>query len=129
MTAESPLPDLIEVCVTAPLDEWHLITSPYVETYWLPIVGPTPWVLARRLVLTGAVAGWGESVTHDTDVLGRMVGVRLGQLNKAIQRLNWFGLTHWGQVGGVPQLVARGAWPALPRRHFDRISDFLPAPY
>lgn len=129
MTNESPpsLPAFIEVVVCEPITGWHPIPSGYVETYWLPTVGPTPWAVARRMCLIGCAAGWGEVVSHSTDVLGRMVGVGVPQLAKAIERLNRFGLSCWLHIGGVPQLSLRGSWPELPRRHADRFSDFLPA--
>jgi hypothetical protein len=114
------------VVVTEPTTGWHPVASSYAETHWLPTIGPTPWVVARRLCLIGCGAGWGEVVQHSTEVLGRMVGVGVPHLAKAIDRLNRFGLSAWLVIGVVPLLSLRGAWPPLPRRHHDRFSDFLP---
>lgn len=126
-TSPTALPRVIEVIVIAPMTGWYPVPSGYAETHWLPTVGPTAWVVARRLCLLGCSAGWGEIVNHDTDVLGRMVGVGAGQLSNALGRLVRFGVASWIRPGEPQGLQLLGSWPPISRRQADRISDFIDA--
>ena len=129
MTPTSPpLPLVIEVVLQEPEVDWYDLTDIYVETYWLPAVGPTCWAVARRMFHVGVAAGYAELVEHETEILGRMVGVGVSQLSSALWRLTRFGLSDWLRIGDVPLLSLRSTWPPLPRRHADRFSDFLPVP-
>lgn len=128
MSPPSPtvLPTSVDVTLAQPIDGWYPVSGGYVETHWLPVVGPTAFVVARRLYLIGIVAGYGEVVSHLSEVLGRMCGVHQRPLANGVGRLNMFGLAHWITLGDPPLLSMRSTWPPLPRRHLDRFSDFLP---
>ena len=104
------------------------VHDPYVEMFWLPILGPTATWLLRRLA-----AGCQESpdgYAADMDQLARGLGVsftpgRHGPFMRALQRCEMFGAAR--QVARSPRIVleVRTMMPILSRRHLDRLPDGL----
>ncbi len=98
-------------------------TAPYVETYWLPVLGPTCIVTARRL-------SWlylAEDGPFDIDVevlsmtLG--LGARRGRntpMVKTLQRLRSFGVAHVN----IGSYVLHG-FPHLSARHLRRLPAWM----
>lgn len=85
---------------------WHEVKGPYVEHAWLPIVGPTALLLARRLYET---LGRG-SVELDVAELAADIGVGKSRLLGAFARLERFGLARVeGRI-----VILRGVWPDAP---------------
>ena len=78
-----------------PLLHGHGIDSAYVETVWLPVIGPTAWCMARHLrrrletAATNTVVLGFDATLHE---FGAAVGVKAPVAAKAIQRLARFGL-------------------------------------
>lgn len=82
--------------------------DPYVETYWVSAVGPTTYLLARRLLLEPQE--WSKA--HLAAAIG--VGYRGGQncpLERAMTRLVRFNLGTTEEETGV--LYVRPRWPRL----------------
>lgn len=87
--------------------------SAYAETFWLGIVGPTPFVLARRLV--SSQRPW------DKGLLAGCIGVGYkdgSMLERSLSRLSYFHL-----VAAIDQvLVVQSSWG----RVSPRLLRFLP---
>ena len=95
--------------------------SPYVETCWLPVLGPTATLLYRRL------GSWAESNPDgvDVDLVDLSVSLGLGEglgrnslIARALGRLARFDVASWRRE----QLAVRRALPLLPLRHHSRLS-------
>lgn len=80
----------------------HHVTSEYAETFWLPLVGPSVWCLARIFARqTG-------TVVYSTDLLGHVVGLHgSARLNRSLNRLCYFG---WGSVRVGDGVLVATAW-------------------
>lgn len=77
--------------------------GPYPEAYWLPHVGPSAFLVARRLLA--------DPGTWDKATLARAVGIgHRSTLEKALARLEGYRLAT--DSGGV--LHVRRYWPRLP---------------
>lgn len=104
------------------------VHDPYVETFWLPVLGPTATWLLRRLAAGLHENPEGYSV--DMEVLARGLGVafvpgRHGPFMRALHRCEMFGATR--RLASTPRLTleVRRMMPPLPRRHLDRLPDDL----
>jgi hypothetical protein len=101
----------------------HTVGSAYVETYWLPILGPSAIWAARRLVY------WlddHDSVDIPLDALGRSLGLGGGVANnspvvRTLARLVDFGMA---ATGGSAYAIRR-RFPPLPTRLVDRLPSYL----
>ncbi len=102
----------------------HDARSRYVETYWLPIAGPSSIWVARRLV------DWldtePDGVSVDVETLARTVGVgtatgRQSPIVRTLARLVHFGIAN---VNGDSFAVRTHLAP-LPGRHRDRLPTSL----
>lgn len=82
--------------------------GPYAEAYWLPHVGPSAYLAARRLLLTGD-ATWSKEVLAAALGIGHNTG-RNSTLERALARLESFRLAR--DVGDV--LYVSRHWPRLP---------------
>jgi hypothetical protein len=107
------------------------------ETYWLPIIGPTTLLCARRLV------SWldaEETVVVGLDVLAAMLGVglrsladaggRMGRsapLPSALRRLCHYGLAHRSDTS--PDLWVRRIWAPLTEAQVRRLPESLALTY
>lgn len=103
----------------------HHPRSLYVETFWLPVLGPTSTWLLRRFVTELDVAADGIMIdVHDTArALG--LGGRQGKhapFARALQRCVTFEVA---RRYGPDVLAVRRLLPALPRRHLVRLTPRL----
>ena len=101
----------------------HDVRSEYVETYWLPILGPSATWAARRLVDWLADA---DEVEVPLEPLGRSLGLGGGVANhspvvRTLARLVDFGMAATG--GNV--YAIRRRFPPLAARHVERLPHYL----
>jgi len=102
----------------------HPVASSYVETFWLPILGPSALLVGRRL------GDWldetaGETVVDLVD-LGASIGIGTGtgrhtSINRTLIRLCDYSLA---RIEG-DHLEVRTVWPDLPPRMHHRLPDSL----
>ncbi len=100
--------------------------SPYARTFWIPVVGPTCWVLA--LHLTHELAHHPDGFTTPTSDLARCIGLSgaVGQhapINRTLRRLEQFGLARHRHDA----LELRPRWPLLRPGHLERLPHHLQA--
>lgn len=102
------------------------IDDPYVEMFWLPVLGPTATWLLRRLVSGLASDPQGYSV--DMGDLARGIGVvytqgRHNPFGRALHRCVMFGAAQ--QIAAVPvrAIAVRRHLPTLPARHLARLPE------
>lgn len=125
MSASGPLPEMLPV-----LPWWDSVidktgfspTSAYVETCYLPVLGPTATWLYRRLGSWAALEA--DVFTVDALDLAKSVGVaesvaKNSPLVRSIGRLAQFGAAEWTGE----ELAVRTSLPRLPERWVER---FLP---
>ena len=108
MEAHPPL--TVSVRLVPPVGVTQPIASAYCEDHWLPLVGPTAYLAARRIARL-AVDG---QVTVVTAELAHGVGVKPAVLAKALDRLVRFSLAVWLPTE-PPTLVVAEAWPVSER--------------
>lgn len=89
----------------------------YAEDRWLPILGPTAWLLGRR----ASQLGQGESEEYDDDVLAAQLGVSASRLRQAAARLAREGLAEWWPAHGALTVAAR--WEHPRQRHANRVAQ------
>lgn len=87
----------------------------YVETYWLPILGPSAVLAVRRIAMWLAAEPTGVSI--DLVELGASLGVGTGtgrhtQINRTLTRLIDFGVA---RIAGE-DLEVHTTFPSLPRQ-------------
>ena len=100
--------------------------SDYVETYWLPVIGPTALWALRRLTrwLEAAPEGYPLALAPFARELGLGDGVgRSSPVVRSLARLVTFGLA---DINGG-QLMVRRTLPPLARRHVQRLPGHLAA--
>lgn len=98
------------------------------EFYWLPLIGPTSLLCARRLV------SWLEQdapIVVGLDVLAQMLGVtnagKHSVLPRTLNRLCGFGLARWRVLDA--ELDVRTVWAPLTERQVARLPELLVAMY
>jgi hypothetical protein len=107
----------------------HDPRSEYVETFWLPVLGPsTTWLLRH---FTIRLADSPEGVELDVEDTARSLGLgeRLGEnapFARTIKRCVDFEMAKWR---GPDALAVRVRLPPLARRHLRRLPDSLLARY
>lgn len=99
----------------------HLLRSRYVETYWLPILGPSSIALLRMLAAGLALSPGG--FTLDVPEAARSLGIghrggRNGPMARTIQRCCAFGAT---RIDHGHQLVVRPRLATLTPRQLSRL--------
>lgn len=105
--------------------------DPYVERYWLPIIGPTAYVMLRRLVagLADEPEGYDLDVSLMAECLG--LGRGVGEHSPVVRTLRRLGEGRFEFVkpgpGSVPVLYVRLAVPPLARRQILRLPPALAA--
>ncbi len=104
------------------------IGDPYIEMFWLPVLGPTATWLLRRLA-TGLDHEPQGYTVHMED-LARAIGVsythgRHNPFARALQRCVMFGVAQ--QISVIPHttLAVRTVLPALSHRHIMRLPEQL----
>ena len=104
------------------------VNDPYVEMFWLPILGPTATWLLRRLAAGLEHDPNGYSV--DMEDLARGIGVaystgRHNPFARALHRCVMFGVAQ--QLAILPErtFAVRTHIPVLPQRHLSRLPEAL----
>ena len=97
---------------------------PYVEMFWLPVLGPTATWLLRRLASGLAAAPQGYEI--DTGDLARALGVshaggRTSPFGRAVHRCTMFGVAQHVSLAPLPVLAVRRVVPQVSRRHLERL--------
>jgi hypothetical protein len=86
----------------------HHCHSTYVETFWLPTLGPSAFLVGR--CITTQFEKQGSPITIGADQLSGWCGISAGQLNRSIERLSKFGLA---RIETDATLI-RAWWPTAP---------------
>lgn len=104
------------------------VNDPYIEMFWLPVLGPTATWLYRRLVsgVLQDTAGY----TVNMSELARGIGVaytegRHNPFARALQRCVMFGVAQQVALHPVRTVSVRRALPVLPGRHLARLPQPL----
>lgn len=106
----------------------HPVHDPYIEMFWLPVLGPTATWLHRRLV--SGLSGGIDSFEVDMADLARSIGVmhtagRHNPFARALQRCIMFGAAQQVAVQPVLTVAVRRSLPTLPHRHLARLPEQL----
>lgn len=115
------LPDPFEAEVWAdPVHDLEALDAfgPYAEEFWLPTVGPTTYVLARRLL--NEPGEW-QKVELAASVGIKYRGGTKCPLERSLARLEGYRLAT--DSGG--KLHVRSRWPRLPRNLLAKLPTFL----
>ncbi|MDA8379569.1 MAG: hypothetical protein M0020_01855 [Actinomycetota bacterium] len=105
----------------------HDPRSPYVETFWLPVLGPSATWLLRRVAagLEAAPNGYTVCLSQAARSLGLGSGAgRNAPLRRTLARCQTFGMA---RSAGPAGLAVRTMLPPLPRRHLIRLPEPLQA--
>lgn len=100
----------------APVGHAHAVSGLYVEHHWLPIIGPTAMLLARRL--DGLLAhNDGNCVDIEVEPLAHSLGVGVSRLWHALDRLKRRRLLTLNHVTETTTVVVlRRYWPTVPEK-------------
>jgi len=117
----------------------HLVTSYWAECFMLPILGPTSYLMLRRL---NHLIGQGEDGTApdspvvDLCELAAVLGVAAPQkrqdlADRALKRLLSFGVVRWESERAEPErvLVVPTRVPSLTQRQIARLPESLQREY
>lgn len=104
------------------------VHDPYIEMFWLPVLGPTATWLYRRMVSGVLVEPSGFIVNMDELARGIGVAYTPGRHNpfaRALHRCTMFGAAQ--QVATHPEhtVAVRRFLPLLPHRHLSRLPEPL----
>jgi hypothetical protein len=101
--------------------------SPYVERFWLGVIGPSTTWLIRRIAagFDAAPDGFEMPLGETARALG--LGDRGGRHSPFLRTVNRMIQFDLAQVTGPDQLAVRRLLPALSRRHTVRLSPALQA--
>lgn len=104
------------------------IGDPYVEMFWLPVLGPTATWLLRRLA-TG-LDHEPQGYTVDMNELARCIGVactegRHNPFTRALQRCIMFGVSHHVPSALNNAIAVRTVLPPISQRHLVRLPEQL----
>jgi len=104
------------------------IGDPYIEMFWLPVLGPTATWLLRRLATGLEHEPQGYTVVMDE--LARSIGVactegRHNPFTRALQRCIMFGVSHQVPSPANNALAVRTVLPSLSQRHLSRLPEQL----
>lgn len=102
----------------------YAIDDPYIEMFWLPILGPTATWLVRRLA--GGLQHQPNGYTVDMADLARGIGVsytpgRHNPFARALSRCTMFGAAQQIAVQPHRTIAVRSVLPQLPARHLSRL--------
>lgn len=104
------------------------IDDPYVEMFWLPILGPTATWLARRLA-AGLLPN-PEGYICEMSELASSLGVSYTQgrhnpFARALHRCSMFGVSQYVALEPLYTISVRTVLPRLPVRHLGRLPEQL----
>lgn len=102
----------------------YTIDDPYIEMFWLPILGPTATWLIRRLA--GGLQQQPEGYMVDMTDLARGIGVnytpgRHNPFARGLSRCTMFGAAQQIAVQPHRTIAVRRVLPQLPARHLSRL--------
>ena len=99
--------------------------SPYVERFWLGVIGPSTTWLIRRVAagFDSSPDGFEMAVAETARALG--LGDRGGRHSPFLRTVNRMIQFELAQVTGADELAVRRRLPALSRRHTLRLSPAL----
>ncbi len=130
MTSLAGLEDAVVIRVEAwrdPVVEafGHDARSLYVETFWLPVLGPSTTLLMRRLAtcLEASPAGTAINLVATSRALG--LGERAGRNGPFMRTIARMVDFEMARPAGVATIAVRTALPPLPRRHVARLPEPL----
>lgn len=116
---ELPDPFTVEVWVDTVMDRSGVdALGPYPEVYWLPHLGPSTLLAARRLLC--APGTWDKMLLAQALGIGHKLG-RNSTLERSLARLEAFRLAH--DTNGV--LHVRRYWPRVPANLLAKMDPFL----
>lgn len=121
----SLLPATIQVEHATP-DSGETVSArdPYVERYWLPVLGPTSLVIVRRFAFDALTA---PMTRYETETLASELGVSAPTFARAMGRLCRFDLAYAIRDSREP----RSWWsvlamiPVVNPKHYRRLPDVL----
>ena len=104
------------------------VHDPYIEMFWLPVLGPTATWLYRRMV--SGVLSEPTGFTVDMSELARGIGVaytagRHNPFARALHRCIMFGTAQQVATHPLNTVAVRRSLPLLPRRHLSRLPEPL----
>lgn len=99
---------------------WHL-EHEYVETFWLPVVGPTALVFLRKW---GRVLRQVPAWTIEKETLAKSLGIGMPALFKMLDRMPGFHLAQW-EADDYSYMSIRRALPNIPEAKLLRLPDTL----
>jgi hypothetical protein len=113
-----------------PVVETHgyAVDDPYIEMFWLPILGPTATWLARRLA--SGLLHHPEGYICEMNELAQALGVSYTQgrhnpFARALPRCSMFGVSQYVAQEPVYTVSVRTVMPHLPARHLARLPQQL----
>lgn len=126
-TKRPPIGDTLTVEYLGVLGPHRVLDSAYVETFWLPVIGPGSFVLARRLCRVLTMRDY-RTVVLDVRQLAQEVGMPGGpnggqpnSLIRCLYRLCSFGVAEYdGDRYWIAQL-----WPTLTENQSRRLPEPL----
>lgn len=106
----------------------HPIGDPYIEMFWLPVLGPTATWLLRRLATGLEHDPLGYTVSMDD--LARSIGVacttgRHNPFTRALQRCIMFGVSYQVPSALHNAIAVRTVLPCVSQRHLSRLPEQL----
>jgi hypothetical protein len=124
LTEHHPDPERITILIAPGDPAGYPITHPYVDTLWLPTLGPSA-IAALRLIDRLAASN-SDQFTIALDELGQRIGIggrgATSRAARTIERLCHFRIT----VRTTPdEIVAPLRLPALSDRQLDRLPPFI----
>jgi len=104
------------------------VNDPYIEMFWLPVLGPTATWLYRRMV--SGVMTDSAGVIVDMGELARGIGVaythgRHNPFARALHRCMMFGAAQQVATHPIHTVAVRRHLPLLPHRHLSRLPEPL----
>lgn len=117
--------------------QWHdahietsgfAVDDPYIEMFWLPILGPTATWLLRRMA--SGLAHQPQGYTIDMNDVARSIGVayssgRHNPFARALHRCVMFGVAQQIAVAPLRTVAVRTHVPKIPLRHLSRLPEQL----
>lgn len=108
MTAETAIS--YDISIDTEVEAFNVLDVPDTEAHWLPVIGPTAMVLARRLVMDGE-----DGAFYLASDLARDLGVGVPRLWAAFRRLERAKLaTIEPDISKCKHVTVRAYWP-VPR--------------
>lgn len=92
--------------------------GPYAEAYWLPIIGPSPYLLARRLIIQPGA--WGKGLLATSVGVGHKTN-GTSVLERSLARLEGFGLV----AVRNEKLYVRLRWSRVTNRMLAKLPPYL----